>query len=147
MQKKVLSLLTTCFLAILVFSSCKKSKTTTPPSVMSLFTGKQWIPDTIYINYTGPGTGTIVYIRGSNSNVQNYHDADRGIFWADGSEDAFDATGYTQWTWSFENTDSTSFTGNNGSVTNHVRIVNLDATHLTLQDSTYQTYSANVAEQ
>jgi hypothetical protein len=172
MNKKSLLVLAICLLAIFLIPSCKKdtvTKTITVTdtvtntdtvrtriidtvqlcagnSTLALFTHKQWIPDTIYINYTGPGTGSIVYIRGSNSNIQNYHDGDRGIFWVNGYEDAFDANGYTQWTWSFNGTDTTSFTGNDGFTTNHVKILKLTPTRLTVQDSTFQTYSADEAQ-
>ena len=51
-------------------------------------------------------------------------------------------------TWSLSGSDSTVFTGHTdvGNITNHVKILFLDATHLTMFDSTYHTYAANVAK-
>src|SRR5436190_16505533 len=52
----------------------------TDNSTLGLLTRKQWILDTVLTNYTNPGTGTIVYARGSNNNTFNY-DLVRTIYW------------------------------------------------------------------
>src|SRR5579872_4143498 len=94
------------FLVVIILSSCTKTVTKTVTvtdtvtkttidtvvkyavnnSVLFLFTGKQWIVDSVFANYTGPATGTLVYARGGSSNTQNY-DGNRLVFWPDGTED------------------------------------------------------------
>jgi hypothetical protein len=151
---KKISLLFPVVCLLLVIYSCStsnhasKNKTASASSIRRLLIAKQWIPDTIYVEYYGPGTGKLLYIRGRKNNLWN-DDNDRGIFWSDGSEDAFNANGYKPWTWSLNGSDSTGFIGHTdvGNITNHVKILFLDSIHLTMFDSTYHTYAANVAKQ
>ena len=100
---------------------------TSQTSILSLFTDKQWIADTVYSNYTGPGTGSLVYVFGSNGSG--------GI-------------AYQPYTWSFINSDSTIYetVGINGSPTYIARILKLDSTHLTVYDSTSQALDISVME-
>ena len=112
MKKAFLSFSVICLLAIVsscsIFNHSSKNKMAFASSVRGLLIAKQWIPDTIYVEYYGTGTGKLLYIRGQKNNLWN-DDNDRGIFWPDGSEDAFNANGYTSWTWSLSGSDSTVF--------------------------------------
>ncbi len=139
-MKSSLSIL---LLVILIGYGCKKETslstvTNSKPSVMSLLTAKQWIFDSMYINYTRPGTGTLGFSRAGNitiMNVTNY----RYVYWPDLNVDMFTPTGYLQQPWAFTNTDSTvlyyvptSFR----SYSVYQRILKLDDLHLTVYDST-----------
>jgi hypothetical protein len=109
-------------------------------STLGLLTQKQWIFDSVYYSYTGAGTGSLVYARGSNLNSVNLDNA-RAVFWKDGSEDNFTYNGvYLPLQWSFVNGDSSeiytppySTYFPNGE---YARILKLTATYLTLYDST-----------
>src|ERR1700722_1692342 len=139
---------TLLFLSIVFLSSsCTKTNTVIKaptPSLMELLTGKQWIYDSVYTNYTGPNTGTVVYARGGASNTYMRDDA-RFVFWSDGYEDTFDAAtptaGYEVQKWEFINpADSTQLyypVYNQIATPDYQRIIKLDATHLSLYDSTY----------
>ena len=130
-------------LVLVCVTSCKKSSPASvavKPSTMSLITAKQWQFDTLYSSYSGPGTGTLQYARGGNANTVDLDD-NRSIFWPDGTEDAFGYynTNYAMLTWSFTNSDSTLiyYPANvYFSTPVYQRILKLDATHLTLYDST-----------
>jgi len=106
-------------------------------STLGLLTRKQWILDTVYNNYIGPGTGTLVYARGGNNNFFNY-DKVRTIFWLGGNLDGFNSNGdYYPYTWHFEGTDSTTFMSSSTSFGDfHGKILKLDATHVTWYDMT-----------
>jgi len=141
-MKKTILPASLALLAMITGIGCKKdtpvTTTVTPPSVMSLITGKQWQTDTLYYNYTGPGTGTLEYARGGSSNILNY-DSDLANFWPDGTENVLDGSGnYAQWTWSM-NSDSTIITlVLPGPTTIHATVEKLDATHFNYYDATNQ---------
>ena len=129
---------------IFVFLSCKKDVTTNvalPTSKMGLLTAKQWIFDTVYMNYTGPGTGKLIYARGANNNTVNYDQA-RFVYWPDGIEDDFNFISTMTWTpitWSFSNADSTTLYYPSIApltVPVYERILLLNNTHVTFYDST-----------
>jgi hypothetical protein len=108
--------------------------TSTPPSVPSLLLQKQWQTDTLYYNYTTPGTGTLEYARGASSNLLNF-DNSRAIFWDGGGEDVFDNSGvYQAWSWSLGSSTALTIVTTGGPV--HTTITQLDATHLTYYDAT-----------
>ena len=78
-------------------------------STLGLLTRKQWIIDSAISNYSGPGTGTLLYARGAANNTFNY-DLVRSIFWVGGNEDFFNTTGaYYSYSWQLTNSDSTAF--------------------------------------
>jgi len=106
-------------------------------STLGLLTRKQWILDTVYNNYTGPGTGTLVYARGKSNNTYNF-DLVRTIYWLGGNEDGFNSAGvYYPRTWHFQGTDSTTYTTYSPSTGEYtIKILRLDATHLTVHDVT-----------
>lgn len=106
-------------------------------SKLGLLTRKQWILDTVYNGYTGPGTGALVYARGAANNTYNF-DLVRSIYWLGGNEDNFNSIGaHYAWTWQFTSTDSTSFSVTNPQIgTYQAKILKLDATHLTVYDIT-----------
>lgn len=142
----------------LVFSSCTKTETKTVTvidtvtktitktdtflitqhvityPISNLLLGKQWIVDSLYHNYTGSNTGTLVYARGGSSNTQNLDDA-IVVMWPDGGQLFFLNGVYYNYTYSFQNSDSTELLIHNPNV-DYARIVNLTETHLTVYDST-----------
>jgi hypothetical protein len=106
------------------------------PSIMSMLTGKQWEIDTVYWNYTGPGTGSLEYARGGATNV---YDLDNwsstytvdGFFWADQNST------YISGQWNFTNNDSSIFEVNTpGYGADYVRIISLTDSTFTAYDST-----------
>ena len=109
----------------------------TDNSTLGLLTRKQWILDTVFNNYTGPGTGTLVYARGSGSNTFDFS-LSRTIFWLGWNLDTYNSIGdYYPYTWSFNGSDSTAILmKRSGQPTYHGKILKLDATHLTIFDST-----------
>lgn len=109
----------------------------TDNSTLGLITRKQWILDTVLNNYTGPGTGTLVYARGSGSNTYNF-DQVRTIYWTGGNQDGYNSIGaYYPYTWKFNGSDSTAFVSSSTTFgAFHAKILKLDATHLTVFDST-----------
>lgn len=114
-------------------------------STMGLLTRKQWIIDTAIGNYSGPGTGTLLYARGSYNNVFNY-DLVRSVYWVGGNEDTFNSIGaYYPYTWKLTNADSTALLILNGNtVAYRAKILKLDAKHLTIFDSTNNTLDINI---
>jgi len=117
-------------------------------SKMGLVTCKQWIEDTAIGNYSGPGTGTLLYARGSQNNINNY-DLVRAVYWSVGNEDFFSTDGsHYSYNWIFANSDSTSLlvsSGNN--IAYKAKILKLDATHLVVFDSTYNTLDISILKQ
>ena len=109
----------------------------TDSSTLGSLTRKQWVLDTVYNNYTGPGTGTLVYAKGSASNTLNF-DKVRTIYWLGGNQDGFNSNGaYYPYTWHFEGTDSTTFMSSSSTLGDfHAKILRLDGTHLTVHDLT-----------
>ena len=103
-------------------------------STLYLLTERQWIPDSVYFNYTGPNTGTLVYVKGGNNNSQDYS-GNQLVFWPDGTEDFFTAGSYGLFPWSFASTDSTLLLIIN-TASDYARIEKLNTTSLTLYDST-----------
>jgi hypothetical protein len=124
--------------SLLGSSSCTKTETktitVTDNSVLHLLTEKQWISDSVYSNYTGPNTGTLVYVRGGNNNTQDLTTV-RVIFWKDGAQDFFWNGAYSQFQWSFTGTDSANILIKNPS-NDYGRILKLNANYLTIYDST-----------
>lgn len=114
-------------------------------SRIGLFTRKQWIIDTAISNYSGPGTGTLLYVRGSKNNIYNY-DLVRSIFWAGGNEDFFSTDGAAySYKWSLSGSDSTALViSNSNSTAYRAKIMKLDATHLVVFDSTNQTLDIQI---
>jgi hypothetical protein len=152
------TLLSVIFIGQFIFSSCTKTETKTVTvtdtvtktitktdtllitqhvityPISSLFLEKQWIVDSLYQNYTGSNTGTLVYARGGSGNTQNLDDA-IVVMWPDGGQ-LFHLNGnYYNYTYSFLNADSTALLIHNPNP-DYARIVNLTATHLTIYDST-----------
>ena len=117
----------------------------TDSSTMGLLTRKQWIIDSAISNYSGPGTGTLLYARGSNNNIYNY-DLVRSIFWIGGNEDGFNSIGaHYSYSWKLTNSDSTALLiSSGGSPVYHAKILKLDATHLTFFDSTDNVLDINI---
>lgn len=142
------------FLVVIIFSSCSKTVTKTVTvtdtvtktvtdtvvkyainnSTLFLFTEKQWIVDSVFANYTGPNTGSLVYARGGGSNTQDYS-TNRLVFWPDGTEDFFVGATYGSFPWSFKSPDSTLLLIIN-TASDYARIKALSTNHLTLYDST-----------
>jgi hypothetical protein len=112
-----------------------KDTVTTAPSTLSLLTGKQWEIDSVYINSTGPGTGTLVYARGAAGNLENLDDY-FATFTIDGYIWQQENSTFYSSTWSFIYSDSTTY-----KIVSPVygidygRIIKLDAKHLTIYDS------------
>ena len=129
------------FLSQLTISSCSKTKTVTvtkiltDSSVLGFLTEKQWISDSVYINYTGPNSGTLVYARGSNNNLQDYNTV-RVLFWKDGAQDFFWNGTYNQYQWSFTGSDSSNILILHPAP-DYARILKLNANYLTIYDSTF----------
>jgi hypothetical protein len=114
------------------------------PSILSLLTGKQWEFDSAYINYTGPGTGVLAYVRGGSSNLVNldneyYTWTSNGDFWS------FQNSTYYLSQWSFWNNDSSSYKIVSTVLpTDYGRIIKLSATSLTAYDSTLKTLDIQI---
>jgi hypothetical protein len=146
-MKKVISFISIAFIATFICISCSKETTTVrvtthdtvtanDTSVLGLLTQKQWQLDSLYYNYTGPGTGTLEYARGGSSNIQNLDNL-RDIYWPDGTTEYFDNSGtYSAGTWTIVDVDSTvlHLTTPGGPI--HAKILKLDKTHYTAFDST-----------
>jgi hypothetical protein len=143
------------FVLYTTFSSCNKDTqvtktitdtvTVTPtPSILSLLTGKQWIFDTLYSNYTGPGTGTVQYARGASGNIQDLDNA-VGFSWPDGTDLYIDNNGnYVPGTWSIDDIDSTNLIESSYGGTSRGKILKLDATHFNFFDSTHNLLNIQV---
>jgi hypothetical protein len=102
--------------------------------ISNLLLGKQWIVDSLFHNYTGPNTGTLVYARGGTSNTQNLDDA-IVVMWPDGGQLFYYNGAYSNYTYTFQNSDSTELLIHNPNP-DYSRILDLTATHLTVYDST-----------
>lgn len=146
-----------CFVVLSGFPSCTKEKIVTvtdtdtitirihdtlrtvfdDTSKLALLTRKQWVLDSVYTGYTGPGTGTLVYARGASNNNFDYNLV-RSIYWLGGNLDNFNSIGaHYAWTWQFTNTDSTTFSVTNSQIgTYQAKILKLNKTHLTVYDIT-----------
>ncbi|HLY69197.1 MAG TPA: hypothetical protein VKR53_05680 [Puia sp.] len=131
------------FLSIIAFPCCNKNSTTTvyvsDHSTLGLLTGKQWELDSVYNNYTVPGTGTLIYARGV-LRTSPLDDSLRIIYWPDGNIDAFDGfENYFASNYVFIDSDSTTIKETAGGaaccLTDYIRILKLDATHFTYYDS------------
>ena len=115
-----------------------KDTITKGPSILSMFTGKQWELDTVYSNWTGPGTGSLEYAKGGATNVEdldNYYSTYTidGFFWA------LENTTYYSGTWNFTNSDSSAFEVTlSGVGTSHLRLISLTDSTFTAYDSTGQ---------
>jgi hypothetical protein len=142
-MKKTITFAALALMVTIISIGCKKDTVTVTNTVdvsdnstMGLLTQKQWEVDTLYYNFTGPGTGTLEYARGAASNLIN-EDNVRDIYWRDGTADYFDNSGNYQpnITWSFTNSDSTALIINS-SIPLHGKILRLDATHYNFFDST-----------
>jgi len=151
MKKTILFFVFLGFIVAVTCASCTKDTTTirvttidtltdtlnvSDNSQMGLLTQKQWVVDTLYYNFTGPGTGTLEYARGASHNLIN-EDNIRNAYWRDGTADYFDNSGNFQpnITWSFRSNDSTALLINS-TILLHGKILRLDATHYNLFDST-----------
>jgi len=124
----------------------------TDNSILSLFTAKQWIYDTAIANYTGPGTGSLTYVRGGTNNVVDF-DNTRYVYWPDGNSDIFDVPlfpTYLTGTWSFVQNDSTMLYFPANPPLNaepvYMRILAIDQTHCTIYDSTQQGYNVYIVK-
>ncbi|HLI94273.1 MAG TPA: hypothetical protein VKU83_11705, partial [Puia sp.] len=105
------------------------------PSKLSLLVGRDWEMDSAYSNYTGPGTGTLVYARGGTSNSQNldnysYTWANNGIEWA------LENGTYYQFPWTIVNGDSTLLKMTVGANLDYARILYVSSTRADIYDST-----------
>jgi hypothetical protein len=117
-------------------SSNNNSNIVKTPTLV-LLTEKQWYFDSVYSNYTTPGTGQVTYARGSSSNIQNL-DTAHFIYHSNGTEDLY-KLGHFQLSWSFTGPDSTVIynpPGSYNSVAIYQRIVKLDTANMKLYDST-----------
>jgi hypothetical protein len=113
-----------------------KDTLTTGHSILSMLTGKQWEIDTVYWNYTGPGTGSLEYARGGATNVEDL-DNWYSTYTVDGFFWALENSTYLSGQWNFTNNDSSTFMVNlSGVGTSYVRIINLTDTTFTAYDST-----------
>jgi hypothetical protein len=112
-----------------------KDTVTPAPSTLSLLTGKKWEIDSVYINYTGPGTGTLAYARGSSTNLENL-DNYYATWTSDGYLWQLENSTYYSSTWSFINSDSTTYKiVSTVYGTDYGRILKLGAGNLTVYDS------------
>jgi len=113
-----------------------KDTITTGPSILSMLTGKQWEIDTVYWQYTGPGTGSLEYARGGAGNAEdldNYFSTYTvdGYFWA------LENSTYFSGQWNFTNNDSSTLLVNlSGVGPDYSRIIKLTDTTFTVYDST-----------
>jgi hypothetical protein len=106
------------------------------PSTLSLLTGKQWEVDSVFDNYTGPGTGTLVYVRGGSGNLINL-DSYFTTFTIDGDLWQVEGGTYFLSKWNFVNTDSALYKVVSPVYgTDYGRILNLSADTLNVYDST-----------
>jgi hypothetical protein len=149
----VIIVLAILFFADFNLSSCTKTKTNTvtvydttvvvvkdtitvapKPSVLSLLTGTYWETDSALGNYTGPGTGVLVYARGASNNtlnVSNYY-----YTWAtNGIEWAVENGTYYQFQWSIVNGDSSLLKMSTSSFTDYARILSASSTKVIIYDS------------
>jgi hypothetical protein len=156
-MKKLFSLATAIsilWVCQLSFSSCTKTQTNTVTvtdtvtkvvtdtitkhvityPISNLLLGKQWIVDSLYANYTNSNPGTLVYVRGGTNNAQNL-DNYIVIMWPDGTQFFINNGSYTNYTYTFQNSDSTELLLNNPNV-DYARIVDLTDNYLTIYDST-----------
>jgi hypothetical protein len=114
------------------------------PSILSLLTGKQWEFDSVYVNSTGPGTGTLAYVRGGSSNAVDldnefYTWTSNGDFWF------YQNSTYYLSQWSFWNGDSSNYKIVSTVLpTDYGRIIKLSATGLTIYDSTLKTLDIQI---
>lgn len=102
--------------------------------IANLLLGKQWIVDSLFHNYNGSGPGTLVYKRGGSGNLQNLDDA-IVIMWPDGGQLFYYNGSYNNYTYSFQNADSTELLLHNPNV-DYARIIDLTSDRLTVYDST-----------
>ena len=103
-------------------------------SLSSLLMGRQWIVDSLFNGYTATSKGTLVYSRGGQNNTQNL-DNYIVIFWPDGTQFFANSGSYFTYTYSFKSADSLNLLINNTKA-DYARIVELNAKHLTIYDST-----------
>lgn len=145
---------TLLLLSILFQKSCQKTTNmgTSDETNISLFTGKQWLFDSVFINYTGPGTGMLIYARNGKENQIDLNDS-RMVYWADGNEDVFDFPGigeYAKQPWRFVPNDNnliyyppTSFR----STKVYQRIINITRSRAVIFDSTSRALDILVLKQ
>jgi hypothetical protein len=113
-----------------------KDTITTGSSILSMLTGKQWEIDTAYVNYTGPGTGSLVYVRGAINNTEDLDNV-YSSYTADGFYWALQGTFYSSGQWHFTNNDSSTYVVNTPSFgADYVRIIKLTDNICWLYDST-----------
>jgi hypothetical protein len=104
-------------------------------STLFLFTSKRWIVDSVYTNYTGANSGTLVYAKGNFNHTSIDYSTISGVFWPDGTTYYFTGATYTPYTWSFTNSDSTEILVVN-TAQDYGRILSLSTNYLVLYDST-----------
>jgi len=109
-------------------------KNVSTTSLSSLLMGRQWIVDSLFNGYTATSKGTLVYSRGAQNNTQNL-DNYIVIFWPDGTQFFANSGSYFTYTYSFKSADSLNLLINNTKA-DYARIVELNAKHLTIYDST-----------
>jgi hypothetical protein len=113
-----------------------KDTITTGPSILSMLTGKQWEIDTVYWNYTGPGTGSLEYARGGTGNAEDLDDY-YSTFTVDGYFWALENSTYLSGQWNFTNNDSSTYVVNlSGIGADYGRIIKLTDSTFTVYDST-----------
>lgn len=154
----VIIVLAMLFFTDLPLSSCTKTQTVTvrdtvsvkvqdtitvapKPTIASLLTGIYWETDSAFSNYTGPGTGALVYVRGGSGNSMNldnyfYTWTTNGFVWA------VENGTYFQFDWNFVNGDSNLIKAYNPSLTDYSRILSISSSKLVLYDSTGRYYDA-----
>ncbi len=113
-----------------------KDTITTGPSILSMLTGKQWELDTVYWNYTGPGTGSLIYARGGTGNAEDF-DSWYNTFTIDGFFWAVENSTYLSGQWNFINSESNTYVNNlSGYGADYARILKLTDSTMTVYDST-----------
>ena len=126
------------FFSQTMVSSCSKTDTVVKivadSSVAERLMGKQWIVDSLFNGYTATSKGTLVYSRGATNNAQNL-DNYIVIMWPDGTQFFANSGSYATYTYSFKSADSLNLLINNTKA-DYARIVELNASLLTIYDST-----------
>jgi len=136
------TVITILWFSQLTFSSCSKTVTKTVTDtvtkvvtpISSLLLGKQWIVDSLYVNYTASNPGTLAYVRGGSNNTQNL-DNFIVIMWPDLTQLFINGNSNSTYTFAFQNSDSTQLLIHNPNV-DYARIVYLSEKYLTIYDST-----------
>lgn len=136
------------FFSNLSLTSCTKKETVTvqdtvtvaaKPTTVSLLAGTYWEMDSAISNYTKPGTGTLVYVRGGSGNTLNL-DNNFYTWTSNGVEVAVENGTYYQFQWNFVNDDSSLLKIYSNTITDYARIISISSTRYVEYDSTGSFY-------